>query len=73
MRVTAFGKPLSATQIRELGFAMVNVATLLDRSEKQSAQAIEKPTPKELAEARAAGNRVRDGVATLNCLLEALR
>lgn len=71
--VSAFGNQVSQTEIRELGFALVGLATLMERSAKQSAQALDKPSPKECAEARAARNRVRDGVVTVNCLIAGLR
>lgn len=67
--VTAFGRRISTAEVRELGFALIDLATSMDRAAKQAAQAIAKPTPKECSEAATAANRVRDAVSTFNALL----
>lgn len=73
VKVTLGGTPLSPQNVRDLGFSLVNLATLMDRSVKQASQADENPNHKERAEARAAANRVKDAVAMFNALSASLK
>lgn len=73
MKIKMNSAMLSSEEVREMGFSLVNLATLMKRAETQVAQAKEIPNHKELAEARAATNRVKDAIATHNCLIAATR
>jgi len=56
------GKTVSASELRRIGFALVNIATAYDRAALQAAQARANPNEREVYEAKAAADRVRSAV-----------
>ena len=57
MIITLGSKPISTDKLRGLGFALINLATSVDRANLQAAQARETPTDKEQGEADRAASR----------------
>lgn len=62
MNITINGAKATTAELRRIGWALVNVATQVERAEQQGKQAIERPTEKEIGEARAAAQRVREAL-----------
>ena len=63
------GKPINASALRKIGFAIVNIATAVERAELQGQQAIATATPKDIAEAKAAAKRVHAAIAVYRGLI----
>jgi hypothetical protein len=57
MNITLGNKPISTDKLRTLGFALIDLATSVDRYHLQAAQAVAKPSDKEQQEADRAASR----------------
>lgn len=62
MNITINGAKATPAELRRIGWALVNVATQVERAEQQGKQAIERPNEKEIGEAKAAVQRVREAI-----------
>jgi hypothetical protein len=63
------GKPINASALRKIGYAIVNIATAVERAALQAQQAVATGTPKDIAEAQAARKRVGAAIAVYRGLI----
>jgi len=63
------GKPINASALRKIGFAIVNIATAIERAELQAQQANATGSAKDIAEAQASAKRVGAAVSVYRGLI----
>lgn len=66
------GTPATVAELRRLGWALVNIATQIERAAEQRDQAERLPTEKEVGEARRAALRARAAVRHYRALVAGL-
>jgi len=70
MNITLGSKPITSDGLRKLGFALVDLATSVDRYQLQASQARITPTEKEIGEADRAASRALSAMRKARKLIE---